>query len=360
MKKYLLHFLIFFILITFPLSIFSQEKLQTNKSVYELIDVAFLEKNPEAVSNILSSYVNLPEFHNYEEYVLQKTRGLLLSNQLDLIQSMCMSIIDNNIDNIDAVNLYMTVEKSVAKRNARQKELQEQRKAEAEYVAAATEKEKESIRKDYNTMESESVGQTVFVSPITSKYYSNFTWSFVFNLLELGLGLSKETQTCSYGIGVMGDFFYRGKNISLGSDFFLDATVLNFAHSDFYMREFSVIPGLSFRKINEDFFFRIGYSQNILQNNEMFRTPTLGIAIKNITNEDLSFGFYADYYLGHLFNKTVNIAFGTGVQSSYVLGTLKNINLSLFLNIKESLFLMDNGIDSQTRITIGFGVKSNE
>ena len=100
----------------------------------------------------------------------------MLSNQLDLIQSMCLAIIDNNLDNQDAVNLYTTVEKSVAKRNARQKALEEQRKAEAEYVAQATQREKESIRKDYNTIENTTSGQTLFVAPVTSKYYSDFTW----------------------------------------------------------------------------------------------------------------------------------------------------------------------------------------
>ena len=126
---------------------------QKESSIFEQIDSAFREKNPEAVSNLLASCRLDKSYYEYEEYVLQKTRALLLSNQLDLIQSMCLAIIDNNLDNQDAVNLYTTVEKSVAKRNARQKALEEQRKAEAEYVAQATQREKESIRKDYNTVE---------------------------------------------------------------------------------------------------------------------------------------------------------------------------------------------------------------
>ena len=104
-------------------AIFAQNSniLQTEKSIYEQIDTAFRDKKPDSVSNLLSSCRQDKSYADYEEYVLQKTRALLLSNQLDLIQSMCLAIIDNNLDNQDAVNLYTTVEKSVAKRNARQK-----------------------------------------------------------------------------------------------------------------------------------------------------------------------------------------------------------------------------------------------
>ena len=113
-----------------------------NDNIYNSIDLAFLNKNSEQVSAILASSILDTNYPKYEEYVLQKTRSLLLSNQLDLIQSMCLAIIDNNIDNIDAVNLYMTVEKSVAKRNARNQKIEEQRKLEAEYVAKAPEEQK--------------------------------------------------------------------------------------------------------------------------------------------------------------------------------------------------------------------------
>lgn len=333
--------------------------LQTEKSIYEQIDTAFRDKKPDSVSNILSSCRQDKSYADYEEYVLQKTRALLLSNQLDLIQSMCLAIIDNNLDNQDAVNLYTTVEKSVAKRNARQKALEEQRKAEAEYVAQATQREKESIRKDYNTIENTTSGQTLFVAPVTSKYYSDFTWSMALNIAEIGYRLAK-TSSINYGVGVSGDFYYRSEDFSLGTDFFIDTSVLNFNQADISMSEVSLTPGLAFTSLNEDFFFRLGFSQMKTTNEKSFITPTVGFSLKNIAFNDFRLGFYADYYLGHIFEDNMKTGFGAGLQSAFLLGNLGNVNLALFINFRESLFVLNDGIDSRSRITIGFGVENNE
>lgn len=342
-------------------AIFAQNSniLQTEKSIYEQIDTAFRDKKPDSVSNLLSSCRQDKSYADYEEYVLQKTRALLLSNQLDLIQSMCLAIIDNNLDNQDAVNLYTTVEKSVAKRNARQKALEEQRKAEAEYVAQATQREKESIRKDYNTIENTTSGQTLFVAPVTSKYYSDFTWSMALNIAEIGYRLAK-TSSINYGVGVSGDFYYRSEDFSLGTDFFIDTSVLNFNQADISMSEVSLTPGLAFTSLNEDFFFRLGFSQMKTTNEKSFITPTVGFSLKNIAFNNFRLGFYADYYLGHIFEDNMKTGFGAGLQSAFLLGNLGNVNLALFINFRESLFVLNDGIDSRSRITIGFGVENNE
>lgn len=342
-------------------AIFAQNSniLQTEKSIYEQIDTAFRDKKPDSVSNLLASYRLDKSYADYEEYVLQKTRALLLSNQLDLIQSMCLAIIDNNLDNQDAVNLYTTVEKSVAKRNARQKALEEQRKAEAEYVAQATQREKESIRKDYNTIENTTSGQTLFVAPVTSKYYSDFTWSMALNIAEIGYRLAK-TSSINYGVGVSGDFYYRSEDFSLGTDFFIDTSVLNFNQADISMSEVSLTPGLAFTSLNEDFFFRLGFSQMKTTNEKSFITPTVGFSLKNIAFDNFRLGFYADYYLGHIFEDNMKTGFGAGLQSAFLLGNLGNVNLALFINFRESLFVLNDGIDSRSRITIGFGVENNE
>ena len=334
-------------------AIFAQNSniLQTEKSIYEQIDIAFRDKKPDSVSNLLSSCRQDKSYADYEEYVLQKTRALLLSNQLDLIQSMCLAIIDNNLDNQDAVNLYTTVEKSVAKRNARQKALEEQRKAEAEYVAQATQREKESIRKDYNTIENTTSGQTLFVAPVTSKYYSDFTWSMALNIAEIGYRLAK-TSSINYGVGVSGDFYYRSEDFSLGTDFFIDTSVLNFNQADISMSEVSLTPGLAFTSLNEDFFFRLGFSQMKTTNEKSFITPTVGFSLKNIAVDNFRLGFYADYYLGHIFEDNMKTGFGAGLQSAFLLGNLGNVNLALFINFRESLFVLNDGIDSRSRILL--------
>ena len=331
-----------------------------NDDIYNSIDLAFLNKNSEQVSAILASSVLDTNYPKYEEYVLQKTRSLLLSNQLDLIQSMCLAIIDNNIDNIDAVNLYITVEKSVAKRNARNQKIEEQRKLEAEYVAKAPEEQKKDIRKDYNVADNSETGQTLFMAPVVSSYYSDFTWSIAFNVAELGLRFAENENSVNYGVGLMGDLYYRAPRYSIGADLFMDSSVLNFTSQDLAMREISFVPGLSFVKFNEDFFFRLGLSYMTISNGKEFLTPVVGISIKNIKRNDFTFGFYADYYPGHFATDDMLAAMGLGGQATLNLGSVGNVNLGLFFSLREALFIETSGLDSRTRITIGFGVENNE
>ena len=350
-----------FLFVLFCIPTFAENSLEFNEDIYEIIDLAFLEKDPETVSRILSSYRSSPEYVDYEEYVLQKTRGLLLSNQLDLIQAMAMAILDNKLDNIDAINLYMTVEKSVAKRNARQKALEEQRKAEAEYVAKATEKEKESIRKDYQTIENTASGQTVFVAPVSSKYYSTITWSASLNIAELGLYFGKDLKSINYGVGFSGDICYRGAQFSVGADLFLDTSMLDFSNSGISMSEISFVPALSFVTLHEDFFFRLGFTSMKLKKEDSFLSPVVGLGMKNINlNDNMRFGFFLDYLPGHFINKNMNFALSAGLQNTIILGNLGNLNIGLFLNFRESFFLLKDGFDSRTRITIGFGVENND
>lgn len=360
MKKVLFFFMILSCCTIPLLAQDGTQKLQNQTDVFKLIDVAFLDKNPEQVSQILASTIADSNYPTYEEYVLQKARALLLSNQLDLIQSMCMAIIDNNLDNLDAVNLYTTVEKSVAKRNAKQRAIVEQRQAEAEYVAQASETKKEAIRKDYNIVDNTESGQTLFVAPVVSSYYSDFTWSAALNIAELGLRFAPNSTSVNYGVGIMGDFYYRAPRFSVGADLFLDTSVLNFTKSDLAMSEISFVPGLSFVKFNEDLFFRIGFSYMSLSTGKDFITPVLGLSLKNIKAKDMRLGFYADYYFGHFATENMLAAFGFGGQSSFNLGSVGNMNLAFFVSLRETLFIEKTGIDSRTRITLGFGVENND
>ena len=91
-----------------------------------------------------------------------------------------------------------------------------------------------------------------------------------------------------------------------------------------------------------------------------FITPTVGFSLKNIAFDNFRLGFYADYYLGHIFEDNMKTGFGAGLQSAFLLGNLGNVNLALFINFRESLFVLNDGIDSRSRITIGFGVENNE
>ena len=230
--------------------VFSQTVLESD--VFPQIDGAFMEKNPAKVSAILTKYRGTSNYKKCEEYVLHNIRLLILSNQLDLIQSMSMAVIDVNLDCQDAVNLYMTVEKSIAKRNAQRAEEQKRKEQDAAYVAAAPEKTREEIRRDYTVVANASSGESVFMNPVDNEYYSDFSWHAALNMLDLGIYMRPDAEGAmktnfKYGVALDGRFYYRGDDIFIGVDGFADFLVVDPDNQEAVSYGILFVPEISFK-----------------------------------------------------------------------------------------------------------------
>ncbi len=82
--------------------LFSQESLD---SIYAQIDLAFVEQSPENISKVLEKYSSSKDYYLYEAYTLKKARQYVVEDNLEFARDATLAVIDNNLENFDAVKL---------------------------------------------------------------------------------------------------------------------------------------------------------------------------------------------------------------------------------------------------------------
>lgn len=345
------------LVVILPFAAFAQ---QANVDIYDKIDDAFMTKSPESVRILLESNRNSSQYPAIEEYVLKKSRGLLISNQLELIQDMTMAIIDNNLDCTDAVNLYIIVERAIDKRDASLESERAQAAADAQYVASVSEEQKEKAKKSYSSMANETTGEAVYLNANASKYYSPVTWNAMLLVGDLGI-ITDNGLDMKIGLGAQGGLFFRDDRFSVGLNVYADDLLIAFTPENKNNGVIDLIPAISYVPVSEDLFLRTGFS---LQQNEgvSFFSPVIGIGMTHAMSALNTASWFVDYYPAHL-AFMYNLAFcgGAGANMSFGLSRVGSNVLSLTVGVRENLMVTKKGdVKSRTRINLGFGVGCNE
>lgn len=347
-------FLIFIAIINLPS--FSQS---ADDKIYEEIDLIFFEKSPEKLDKLLSSVRNTGKYSLYEDYVMRKTRSLLLSNQYELIQKMSLVLVDQNLDNTDAVNLYLLVENFIERRNIVRAEQLQKQEEEAAYVASASTTAKQEVRKNYNTVENKETGSSVFVNPIVNQYYSDFTWQAIFNIGDFILSTGSDNLGFKFGMGVMGDISYHGDKICFIADGFADFAMFDFSNSSGISSEANINFGVGIPKLSQNFFVKAGF---LLLNNgkNTFSSPSAGVGLHGIRLFNGVYGLYYNYHFSHLWDSTIVTAMTGGMNYSIPLTEIGNCYFSFNVGLRDSFVLAQSGPENKLHLTIGFGVLNNE
>ena len=99
------------ILLTFgliPLS--AQDSLD---AVYSQLNLAFAEHSADKISAVLKNQSGSPDYSLYESYALKKTRQLIIDDDLEFARQASLAVIDNNLENFDAVDLYSYIDRAI-------------------------------------------------------------------------------------------------------------------------------------------------------------------------------------------------------------------------------------------------------
>ena len=76
---------------------------------------------------------------------MKRARELLISNELDFAAEISLVVIDNNLDNFDAVALYTSIDTAIKERDAKLKAEEERRQIEEMRVMANNAKEQKNF-----------------------------------------------------------------------------------------------------------------------------------------------------------------------------------------------------------------------
>ncbi len=341
--------------------------------IYKKIDTAFDERSDEQLHEILSGNQGDKYYFLMENYAIKKVRRLIIVSDYEFAMDADLVIIDNNLDNVDAVELYATI--SDAFENQKQAELLaiEKRQQEIARVEALKAGQKANAEKNYNTVKTSS-GNTVYVTGKDGGQLSYSDWKLYVGLNPMLLtNTGDDLSKFMFGLAMNGGYAYQMNVLALGFDLegsfkFLGADLNGKDESMF--GEIFVVPKLAFRGLSDRVFLRAGFgmlgrfygtssstaASSDLQDN-MF-TPVIGVMLDEIPagNFGLSFGY--DYYLGHLWTDGLKSAMAVTGSISIPFAQMERVKLNFNIGVKDVLFLKDSGIENKVNLILSLGARN--
>ncbi|MBP5283462.1 MAG: hypothetical protein J6Y93_02210 [Treponema sp.] len=347
--------------------IFAQSQDEISR-VYTEIDSAFASKSADSLSKILKANSGSVYYTYYESYTLKKTRQLIIEDDLELARQVSLIVIDNNIENFDAVDLYSYIDKAILNEMAYKQAQENRRRLEAERLAAAQQRAREKIenRGTYQTVNTKS-GSSVYVSE-EKLSFSSVDWT-----VELGLAnfmFQKVTDpaeytSLKYGLALGLDLFYSTEHYVMGIDADVDMHLITMGQGEQeFMTSFRAVPELAFSGLSKNFFLRFGFGayplasdyKDVTGSTETFMTPIVGIGFDNIALGEGKIGLHADYYPGHFAYDGLKAAMEFGAQIFVPMAVNDKTKIGLELGFSDVLFMKEEGFDNRAKGIFGIGV----
>lgn len=314
-------------------------------NVLRAVDAAFAEQSSEKLDVVLAASRQASDYGELETYTLKKIRQFVVLNELDFAKAASLVMIDNNMENDEALAIYSSTSKAIERRT---QQLQEQKEQE-EKLAAIKEADKiklaetPSPEKSYAPVMNVVSGETFYYS-VEEAVYSPINWEVTLGLVDLNLVTGRKDPALKYGLSAGGEFFYSTDAVIIGGELFADMGLLSFFGDTEVSFSVKAIPSISVDALSNRLFFRVGFLYD-----GGFMSPVLGVAYKKFGGTQMGYDVYADYYIGHLAKENMAVAFSAGGSVFFPLVKGDFVNMGLRLGLSDTVYLYDDGLDNSLK-----------
>lgn len=356
-------------------------------AIFKKIDMAIAAKSSESISKILSENKSSRDYQLIENYTLKKTRQLIITDNLELARQTSLAVIDNNIENFDAVELYSYIDKAILNQQAANQAAENRKRLEEERIAARNAKSKQQIasRGNYQVVSTAS-GQEVYVNEQQASFSSKI-WTVKLGLADFVYQKITEPDYSSlkYGLALGATIFRPSERFIIGADIFADANIVtlmstggnevalnkkkkdnpDFNNPQEFFLSARLVPEFAFADLGKNIFLRAGLSAHILASNDRditnttktFFSPVVGIAFDNINLGESQFRLFADYDVGHMFYDDIKLAAEFGGSILLPFSVNDKTKFGIELGVQDLLMLKkESGIENRTKFTFAIGV----
>jgi hypothetical protein len=354
------------VLILFLFCTIAFAKVNLSDAVIKQIDVAFESQSREQVSAILNKYSGTPEYANVEAYIMQKTREALIFNNLNFAKVASLELINKNLDNFDAVDLYSLINKAIVRQRQIEKTQEEARIAKEAEEKAQAEEVKDKIDKDYNSIKNADSGTVVYLTQPNKSRYSPLSWNADLHIAALGVITTPTIDNYKYGIGFSTEFYYYSDSVTVGANIDVESLILTFSGGESLINKISFVPSLALNSISDRIFLRCGGLYRTSDSEvdgtavSTFFSPVLGVGLLNAQWGKNQFNLTADYLAGGLAIDEVNAAFDFSGKIFIPIAEVGQFNIGLNTGISDTLMFVEDGIENQAELVFSIGVGTYE
>ncbi|SFI43549.1 hypothetical protein SAMN04487775_101359 [Treponema bryantii] len=358
------------LLLCFSSKLFALEEYVSE--IYKQIDTCFSAKDDSKLNTILSRNVNDRYYYLMENYTQKKIRRLIVNNEYDFAMAATLVVIENNLDNEEAVEMYSMISDAYEIQKKHEAELEHQRQLELARIQMEKEKQRGSVEKEYVAASQTSTG-AVYVSGKETNLTST-NWKLKIGMVDLLHLYEKESEISTIHYGVCLDFNYKytmeTKNV-LGLDLFAGAQFLAIADEEKLvplLADAEAAVKYAFAKLSKNMFIRVGFNAIITGKSELaietdgvlnnFYSPFVGIKFEDIPLGNMRLDFAADWLAGHLFVKDVKAAAGAALNIAIPFAELEKVKLNLNVGLRDRFFLKNEGMENRASLILALGVEN--
>lgn len=331
--------------------------------IYRRVDIAFINKSDSELNGVLSENNTDKNYYLVENYTMKKIRRLIIEQDYDFAMKADLIVIDNNLDNVEAVELYSTISAALEKQKEQEKFIETQRQIQLAKFNEEKERQKVALEKQYDAVETPT-GNVVYVKNKEEKFSSNW-WKTTFGIFDGNLIVDAGHGFNSFRYGISADFVYEHTfdKMVFGIDTGGQAIFLPFSGDDSTMLgTFEIIPKLGFGKC---FQIRTGVS-GILRINSGDKTnlqqtvvsPIVGVGLSHVNMGKVSMNLNADYLFGHFAYSGLNFAMNSALNFAIPIAEMEKFKVSFNFGAKDTLYLRSSGVENRTGLILAIGVEN--
>ena len=360
-----------FLLICFSGQLFALEEYVSE--IYKQIDTCFSEKDEASLNKILSKNSNDKYYYLMENYTQKKIRRLIVNNDYDFAMSATLAVIENNLDNEEAVEMYSVISDAYEIQRKYEAELEHQRQLELARVELEKEKQRGSVEKEYVAATKTSSGSSVYLAGKETNLTSS-NWNFKLGMVNLAHLFEKESDISTIHYGIALDFSYEytmdTKDV-LGLDLFGGAQFLAIADEEKtvpLLADAELAVKYAFAKLSKNVFFRLGFdaiitgksdtaplTENVIDN---FYSPFIGVKLERLALGPVKVDLGADWLAGHFFTSDVLVAGAAMFNLAIPFAEMEKIRLNINIGAKDKFFLKDEGMENRASVILAIGVEN--
>ena len=343
--------------------------------IYKQLDKIFQEKSENALNNVLSDNNQDKNYYLIENYTEKKIRRLIVNNDYDFAMTAIIIVIENNLDNEQAVEMYSIISEAYEVQKAYETEQEQKRQLELARIEMEKEKQRVNVDKKYVSTSKTDTGKSVYISGKETKL-SSYSWKAMLGFLDLAWLMESTSglNNLAYGVSLSGRYEYTFPNdVIFGGEIFADGHFLSFTQEkESIIPVFGEVEGLlkfSTAEISKNLFFRLGFggiytgkdskAVNTVSIADTLLTPIVGVNFQKIKLPFANLDIGADWYAGHMFAQSnLNFAMGVNMNLEFAFASMDEVALNLNIGLRDKIFVKQGGFENRASLIFAVGVEN--
>ena len=358
------------LLFSFALPAFAVEAYISD--IYKKIDQIFIIQSEDQLKTLLSDNNEDSNYYLIENYTEKKIRRLIVNNEYDFAMTAIIIVIENNLDNEHAVEMYSVIADAYKVPQEHEAELEYQRQLELARIEKAKEKQRVNVEKEYVAAKNTNSGKSVYVTGKETKLTS-YRWKVALGLADFMYlhDNSSNINSLHYGPSLSFNYEYmlESKTI-IGAELFAGVQPIGIAE------EKSLVPLIGDIDVKlklspsliPNMFITTGFGVVLSQKDANQKktnliagtmyTPIVGIKYERISLGNVKVDLGAEWYAGHLFYDNINFAMGAEANAQIPFADLDKVSLNFNIGLRDKVLVKASGLENRASLILAIGAEN--